>query len=51
LEYLIDQTTSGALAVPIKKSGKINACDFSPHASFPQILYACLNRKKPKGVS
>jgi hypothetical protein len=39
------------LAAQIEKSGKICACDFSPHASFPQPLYACLKRKKSKGAS
>jgi small subunit ribosomal protein S16 len=29
--------------------GKISACDFSPHASFPQSLYACLKRKTYQG--
>src|SRR6266545_2156851 len=33
----------------IRLSGKISACDFSPHASFPQPLYACLKRKTFQG--
>ena len=36
-------------AAPFQKSGKISACDFSPHASFPQPLYACLKRKTFQG--
>src|SRR6266545_3281856 len=33
----------------IRLSGKISACDFSPHASFQAPLYACLKRKTFQG--